>query len=111
LRDTRWTSVDAVRQQVLATFPAGTRASRPEGGLVLWVQLPPGCDGTLLQQRAAVAGIEILPGELFSVAGAYRDCVRIACGHPLAVLQPAVARLARLASHPMLRARARGGVA
>jgi DNA-binding transcriptional MocR family regulator len=63
---------------------------------VLWVQLPEGHDGLELQREAAAAGIEILAGELFSAAGQYRSCVRIACGHPFETMQPALHRLAAL---------------
>ena len=40
-----WRAVDAAREEVLRTFPSGTRVSLPEGGFVLWVQLPDGFDG------------------------------------------------------------------
>ena len=55
-------SVDVARQEVVRLFPAGTRVNRPEGGFVLWIQLPDGYDGTDVQRRAAAAGIHILPG-------------------------------------------------
>ena len=40
LRLALWKSVEASRQEILATFPEGTRVSRPEGGFVLWVAAP-----------------------------------------------------------------------
>jgi DNA-binding transcriptional MocR family regulator len=60
LRVALWSSIDAV-QQVLTLFPTGTRASPPEGGFVLWIQLPAGYDGHDMQQLAANIGINILP--------------------------------------------------
>jgi DNA-binding transcriptional MocR family regulator len=108
LRLALWQSVEASRQEILRTFPEGTRVSRPEGGFVLWVQLPEDYDGLELQQRAASAGVHILPGTVFSVTKEYASCVRIACGHPFAVIKPALRTLASLlAEGKSLRSRAR----
>ncbi len=87
-------SVEAARQEVLRLFPAGTRVNRPEGGFVLWIQLPDGYDGAEVQRRAAAAGIHILPGAVFSPSGQYATCIRIACGHPVDVMKQAVATIA-----------------
>lgn len=96
LRLALWTSVEASRQEILATFPEGTRVSRPEGGFVLWVQLPETHDGVEVQRSAAAAGIRILAGPLFSPSRQYRHCIRISCGHPFDVMRPALRTLARL---------------
>jgi DNA-binding transcriptional MocR family regulator len=99
LRDLRvvlWRSVDAAREEVLRRFPDGTRVSRPEGGFVIWVQLPPRYDGVEIARRAAASGITILPGAIFSATLQYRNCIRIACGHPTEVLIPAIRKLATL---------------
>lgn len=99
LRDLRaalWRAVEAARNEVLRTFPAGTRVSQPEGGWVLWVQLPESFDGAEVVARAAAEGIIILPGIAFSANGQYRNCIRLACGHPVDVLVPAIRRLATL---------------
>ena len=66
-------------EQIAAHWPAGTRISRPRGGVVLWVQLPSGHDAHVLFEHALAAGIGIIPGTLFSSSGAYRDCVRLSC--------------------------------
>jgi DNA-binding transcriptional MocR family regulator len=96
LRLVLWRSVEAARRQILETFPEGTRVSRPEGGFVLWVQLPEDYDGLELQRKAAAAGIVILPGTIFSPTREYAACVRIACGHPFGVMKPALVTLAKL---------------
>jgi DNA-binding transcriptional MocR family regulator len=99
LRDLRialWRSVEAARDEVLRSFPAGTRVSQPEGGWVLWVQLPDRFDGSAVAARAAAAGIIILPGVAFSASGQYRNCIRLACAHAVEVLLPAIRRLADL---------------
>lgn len=61
-------------------FPPGTCVSRPAGGYVLWVKLPPGGDATALADRALERGITIAPGAIFSPSGRHHDCLRISCG-------------------------------
>ena len=63
-------------------FPSGTRLSQPQGGLVLWVELPVGSDSTALFEEAVSAGIVFVPGDLFSASGKYRNCLRLNCGNP-----------------------------
>jgi DNA-binding transcriptional MocR family regulator len=64
-------------------FPAGTKVSRPQGGHLLWVELPEGSDATELYRRALARRIGILPGSLFSPGGSYGHCFRLNCGFPL----------------------------
>ena len=61
-------------------FPSGTRASHPRGGVVLWVELPRGCDGVELFHAALAHRIGIAPGIIFSATGAYRNFVRLSAG-------------------------------
>jgi DNA-binding transcriptional MocR family regulator len=96
LRLALWKTVEASRQEILATFPEGTRVSRPEGGFVLWIELPASYDGIEVQRKAAAAGITILAGPLFSPTRQYRSCIRISCGHPFEILRPSLRTLARL---------------
>jgi DNA-binding transcriptional MocR family regulator len=96
LRGALWRSVEATREEVLRTFPAGTRVNRPEGGYVVWIQLPDRYNGLEVQHRAAAAGIHILAGEWFSPTKQYRNYIRIACGHPFEIIQPAVQTIARM---------------
>jgi DNA-binding transcriptional MocR family regulator len=81
---------------VILSFPEGTRVSQPEGGFVLWIQLPESYDGLDVAARAAAGGIAILPGAAFSASLQYRSYIRLACGHPAEVMRPAVRTLARL---------------
>ncbi len=96
LRVALWQSVEASREEVLRTFPKGTRVSKPQGGFVLWIQLPDGYDGVDLYRKAASAGINILPGAVFSPGGDYKSYVRIACGHTFDVMGPAIRTIASL---------------
>lgn len=96
LRVALWQSVEASREEVLRTFPKGTRVSRPEGGYVLWIQLPDRFAGVDVYRRAAQEGINVLPGAVFSPAGGYQSYIRISCGHPFEVMGPAIRKIAAL---------------
>ncbi len=100
LRIALWQSVEAARQEVLRVFPDGTRASTPEGGFVLWIQLPDGFDGRSVQREAASEGIHLLPGTVFSPSGDYASFIRIACGQPFELLRPAIRAIAARLSRP-----------
>jgi DNA-binding transcriptional MocR family regulator len=69
-------------QAILRHFPEGTRLSRPEGGFVLWLELPPGVDTLRLYRDALKHRIATAPGALFSVKDRYRNCLRMNCGLP-----------------------------
>ena len=58
-------------------FPQGTRMTRPEGGFMLWVEMPPGTDSVALYHRALEHGISIAPGAIFSLSGKYQNCIRL----------------------------------
>lgn len=58
-------------------FPAGTRATCPTGGFVLWVELPRQVDALLLYRQALEHGISIAPGPLFSAKRRYRNFIRL----------------------------------
>lgn len=51
-----------------AEMPAGTRFTRPEGGMNLWVTLPAPLDAAALLTAAQQAGVSYLPGRYFEVA-------------------------------------------
>jgi DNA-binding transcriptional MocR family regulator len=63
-------------------FPADCLLSRPQGGFVLWVEMPRQVDALELHRAAVAEGIAFVPGQLFSAAGRYRNCLRLNCGNP-----------------------------
>jgi DNA-binding transcriptional MocR family regulator len=71
--DGRDQMIDAVERY----FPAGTRISYPQGGFLLWVELPGDIDTLQLNDRLQPNGIRIGPGVLFSASGKYRNCMRL----------------------------------
>ncbi|HRD91678.1 MAG TPA: PLP-dependent aminotransferase family protein [Accumulibacter sp.] len=89
--------VEAMRAAVARHFPPATRITQPQGGFVLWVELPEKVDTTALYDRAIAAGVAYVPGELFSASGMYRNCLRLNCGNPhTPEIEDAVRRLGAL---------------
>jgi DNA-binding transcriptional MocR family regulator len=79
-------------------FPAGTRATQPEGGYFLWVELPQRVDALELHRLALSHSISTAPGHLFSADRRFRHHVRLNYGHPSAgQLEEAMKTLGRLA--------------
>lgn len=68
-----------VTQAVQRAFPDGTRTTRPQGGSVLWVQLPGKVDSLRVHDLAYARGISIAPGSMFSPQGKYQDFIRLSC--------------------------------
>jgi len=68
---------------LLKHLPESTRLSSPQGGLVLWVQIP-GLDSNKLLEEAAKQDIYFRTGSEFSTLGLYQDCFRINFGWPIA---------------------------
>ncbi|NKF20962.1 PLP-dependent aminotransferase family protein [Solimonas marina] len=92
--------IDRFSDAVERHFPAGTRLSRPQGGFVLWLELPPPCDSLALHDRALEHGISFAPGPLFSSSGQYRNALRLNCGRELShTVEAALRTLGGLAKH------------
>ena len=58
-------------------FPPGTRVSQPQGGFMLWVEMPLGFDSQRLNRHLATHKLQVAPGSIFSAAGKYRNCIRL----------------------------------
>jgi len=85
-------------EAIAASFPSGTRASHPAGGVVLWIELPNGVDGVALFHAALEHGIGIAPGLIFSATAEYRNFIRMSAGMQWTpAVAKAVALLGRLA--------------
>ncbi|WNG51354.1 PLP-dependent aminotransferase family protein [Archangium minus] len=79
-------------------FPEGTRVTRPEGGPLVWVELPRKVDSLVLHSRALEAGISIAPGPIFSAQRRYGNFIRLNCGFPWSPrMEGALATLGSLA--------------
>ena len=64
-------------------FPEGTKVTRPTGGHILWVELPPSVDALQLARRALKQGIGIMPGRVFAPGERYLHHFRLNCGFAL----------------------------
>lgn len=67
---------------ILRYFPEGTSVTRPQGGTLLWVELPRECSSMVLFHEALKVGIQISPGAIFSNDRRFDHFVRIGCGAP-----------------------------
>jgi len=69
--------VSQLSQAVMHYFPQGTRVTRPNGGIVLWVQLPDYADSLELYKQALQIGITLAPGYIFSATHQYKNFIRL----------------------------------
>jgi DNA-binding transcriptional MocR family regulator len=91
--------VETVRQAIARYFPEGTRISRPAGGILLWVEMPPKTDALKLYRAALAERIAILPGTIFSPSNRFREHIRINCGQTWTdAHERALLKLGRLAA-------------
>ncbi|MDO4237900.1 PLP-dependent aminotransferase family protein [Pseudomonas sp.] len=68
---------DLMLDWVSRYFPAGTRASRPQGSFMLWIELPEGFDTLKLNRTLMDQGVQVAVGSIFSASGKYRNCLRM----------------------------------
>jgi DNA-binding transcriptional MocR family regulator len=84
---------------VAQSFPAGTKITRPQGGQMLWIELPPQVDAMNIYNRALRDNISILPGCIFSPKREFKNFIRINCGNPWSEqIQRALQRLGQIAT-------------
>jgi len=69
-------------EAIVEAFPKGIGLSRPQGGFVLWCELPQGVDSIEVFKQAHAAGVSVAPGPLFSPQGGCRNFIRLNCGYP-----------------------------
>ncbi|MBI5283396.1 MAG: PLP-dependent aminotransferase family protein [Candidatus Solibacter usitatus] len=78
-------------------LPAGTRFTRPQGGMNLWVRLPEPLDASELLPRAQAAGASYLPGRYFAVTRPEPGALRLSfAGLTPAAIESGLARLGRM---------------
>lgn len=63
-------------------FPEGTKISRPQGGLALWVEFPKDIDTGELYNYALKNQISISPGRIFTLQNQFHNCMRLCIGLP-----------------------------
>lgn len=83
LRHLRRTLQDNYQHYVHAIaqyFPEGTKVSRPQGGLALWVEFNKGIDTRELYDLAIKQHISIAPGRMFTLQHQFENCMRLCIG-------------------------------
>ena len=73
-------NIERMIRTIDRAFPRGTRVSRPDGGFVLWVELPRLVKCRDLFNTALRKGICFVPGDVFSASTRYANCLRVSCG-------------------------------
>jgi len=68
---------DALLDALAVEMPNGTRWTRPDGGLQVWVELPEEIETRDLLSDAAVAGVFFAPGSQFNCDGRSSNCLRL----------------------------------
>ncbi|MBU1003401.1 MAG: PLP-dependent aminotransferase family protein [Proteobacteria bacterium] len=90
---------DVMLHHVGEQFPEGTRATRPEGGSVLWLELPGGVNCVDYFYEARARGIGVAPGNIFSTQDKFKSFIRLSLGgvwdHPKELGIRELGRLAR----------------
>ena len=93
---------------IVREFPVGTRISRPQGGFVLWIEMPAEISSRRLHTDALDHRINTAPGIIFSVKDRFPNCLRLNCGLPWSEdVESALTKLGQLA-HAQLPAMAVG---
>ena len=69
--------IEMMGEAVSRYFPAGTKSTRPNGGVCLWVELPKRVDALELYHKAIAAGISLSPGALFSAKRKFSNFLRL----------------------------------
>jgi DNA-binding transcriptional MocR family regulator len=79
-------------------FPDETRASFPDGGASVWVELPTGIDAINFFFKAREMGIGLAPGAIFSAQEKYDNFIRLSCtGIWNQAMEDGIEQLGRLA--------------
>ena len=82
LRATLARSIARFSEAVLRHFPQPTAITRPQGGFVLWIELPRNVDCIELFHLATQQRIALSPGTIFSASGQYQNYIRLNCALP-----------------------------
>jgi 2-aminoadipate transaminase len=99
--------LEAVLAACAELLPAGTRFTRPLGGMNLWVRLPEPLDAFDLLPRAEREGVAYTPGRFFEVSHHDEGCLRLSfAGLPPERIRAGIAVLGRVFASELERVRA-----
>ncbi|TDV64416.1 PLP-dependent aminotransferase family protein [Pseudomonas sp. LP_7_YM] len=98
-------SRDLMTDWVTRYFPEGTRVSRPQGGFMLWIELPEDFDSLRLNRALEGQGVQIAVGSIFSASGKYRNCLRMNfAAKPTPKIEEAVRKVGAMTARLMAQA-------
>jgi 2-aminoadipate transaminase len=72
--------LEAALRACAAHLPHGATFTRPEGGMSLWIELPPPLNAEDLLRRVQERGVNFLPGRYFSAGQGHSRGLRISFG-------------------------------
>lgn len=88
--------IETFRACILTHFPTGTKVTRPDGGLFVWIELPPEFNSDVLYRKAVQAGILFAPGSFFTIKGTYSHHLRLSAGTWNGRIEKAITEFGRL---------------
>jgi DNA-binding transcriptional MocR family regulator len=98
--------LDAALEACQSHLPAGSRFTRPRGGMNLWVSLPPPLDAAELLPKAVREGVSYMPGKYFAVSRSEPGGLRLSFAQlPPERIAAGIATLGRLFRSELERAR------
>jgi DNA-binding transcriptional MocR family regulator len=114
LRAALKTQAHQMADAVARYFPPGCRLSLPQGGMMLWIELPRHVDSREVFALARLEHIGVAPGAAFSISRRFDHFIRLQYGEPWSARMDAAMRklgqiVARLAEAPVLLQTARTG--
>jgi DNA-binding transcriptional MocR family regulator len=102
--------LEACLDACAAELPPGSRFTRPEGGMNLWVKLPEPLDAAEMAARAQREGVSFLPGRHFAVSRPHTHELRLSfAGLDPQQIRAGVAVLGAIFRSELDRARERSG--
>ncbi|WP_111977881.1 PLP-dependent aminotransferase family protein [Algibacillus agarilyticus] len=89
--------LNQMAQLIQTYFPSSVAICQPKGGLFLWLEFLAHVDSMDFYQAALAQGISVSPGEIFSMTGRYKNCVRLTIGLTNEIkLEAAIKKLSEL---------------
>jgi len=101
LRTSFQAQLEQMEKALRRHLPSSVTWARPDGGYMLWLQLPQSVKAMELHALASARGVSIAPGPMFSARHAFQNCIRLNFGHPWdARFEQAIASLAEVLEDP-----------
>lgn len=101
VRRTYERQIAEMTEAIGSRFPEGTRVTRPQGGFVLWVELPAAVDALDLFEESLSRGISFVPGPLFSAKKGFRNFLRLNAAYWSDEVAEAIGTLGQLAQRQL----------